>query len=99
MSLVKVTMDVYCQRKSDENPGYRVFVNNDLLTERTWIWPAYEVYIKENLIVDLDSKNNKIELKSIGIDPSNIIFRNVTVNDVVQLETAHGNFQEYLFTV
>ena len=92
-------MDVYCQRKSNNEPAYRVYVNDDLLTERTWIWPAYEVYIKENLVVELDSNNNKIVLESIGIDPSNIVFRNVTVNDILVPKTAEGNFQEYLFTV
>jgi hypothetical protein len=35
-----------------DDPRYRLFLNDDLLIERTWIWKSGAV-IKENLIVDL----------------------------------------------
>ena len=35
---VFVECDVYCQGWTNP-PSYRAFVNNELFTERTWIWP------------------------------------------------------------
>jgi hypothetical protein len=34
---------------------YRVYVNTDLITERTWIWDNH-TFLVENLLVDLDLK-------------------------------------------
>lgn len=34
---VKVICDVYCQGWTDP-PIYRAYVNNELFTERTWVW-------------------------------------------------------------
>jgi len=41
---VKVTCDVHCTW-SKHTPRYRAYVNDELFTERTWIWQ--EVYLEE----------------------------------------------------
>ena len=63
MSATTITVDVYCAR-SEGSPIYRVYVDDDLLTERNWSWPAYEVYIQEHIEVDVaPSPNDQLYVK------------------------------------
>ena len=43
---VSVVIDVYCVWE-DVPPRYRLFVNNELFTERTWIWKDSDIYLQE----------------------------------------------------
>ena len=38
-----------------EDAKYRLYVNNDLLTERTWRW-GIDAFVKENIIVDVPTE-------------------------------------------
>lgn len=62
MPEVNLTVEVHCQQpqwvfqdhnKKYATPIYRIYVNGDLLTERTWIWAADQTYIKEDMWVNL----------------------------------------------
>jgi len=35
-----------------EQPKYRIYVNDDLITERTWIWDL-QIYVEESMCVDI----------------------------------------------
>jgi hypothetical protein len=53
MNAVNLTVDVHCIRScrsilNKEQVAYRLYINNDLLTERTWIWKN-NICIKENI--------------------------------------------------
>jgi hypothetical protein len=74
-----ISIDVYCHKNWDSSPVYRIYVDDDLLTERTWQWPAYETYIKENIEVDVDSGTHRIYIENCSPN-SNINFKNLTVN-------------------
>ena len=52
MREIKITADIYCNRNfkplefaTDAQKSYRVYVDDDLLTERTYIWNNDEFYI------------------------------------------------------
>jgi hypothetical protein len=65
-----------------EKNRYRIYVNNDLLTERDWLW-ASNIYIEENIWVDIDSNDiNYITLEPIYKNKSTAKFalRNIKVN-------------------
>lgn len=62
MALVQIAVDVYCDSGVDPS-AYRVYVDNDLLTERSWIWPSYEIFIRENIIVDVDPGPHTVRLE------------------------------------
>ena len=47
---VKVLCDVHCQWDKTLSPRYRVFVNDELFTERTWIWE--NAYLQEMLQIE-----------------------------------------------
>ena len=42
---VKILADVHCDCAPDQRPIYRLYVNDELFTERTWIWE--NVYLEE----------------------------------------------------
>jgi hypothetical protein len=62
MALVQVAVDVYCDSGVDPS-AYRVYVDNDLLTERSWIWPSYETFIREHIVVDVDPGTHTVRLE------------------------------------
>jgi hypothetical protein len=92
--LTSVSVDVYCQKTHEGSLIYRLYVDNDLLTERTWIWPAYETYLNESMEIDVDPGKHQIKL--INFD-KNITFKNVCVNK--QLVSKGDRLQEFEFTV
>jgi hypothetical protein len=80
MSTVTITADVYSTR-SEGAPVYRVYVDGDLLTERTWVWPAYETYICEHIEVDVDPGQHRLEL--VDCSRNGVFYlKNITVNGV-----------------
>ena len=78
MDTTIITVDVYCIR-SDGGHAYRVFVDNDLFTERTWIWPAYDTFIRENIEVHVEPGVHTLEVRACT--PENVFYtKNITVN-------------------
>ena len=55
-----------------DQPKYRIYVNDELINERTWIWNKL-AYIEEKLIVDLPNNvNHSIRVETIKNDPKHI---------------------------
>jgi hypothetical protein len=55
-----------------EKPKYRLYINDDLITERTWIWDM-QTYIEEDLRVEVSpGVNHTIRLDLIKDNPMNL---------------------------
>ena len=71
-----ITVDVY-GRHSDQAPRYRVYVDNNLLTERDFIWPGHEIFVRENIVVNLEPGQHNLTVEHINntgsIQPKNIV--------------------------
>lgn len=80
MKLHTITVDVYAHW-GDVHPRYRVYVDGDLLTERDFTWPAHEIYIKENIEVNLSAGKHSVRVEQIGTN-GKIHAKNVTVDGV-----------------
>ena len=65
MSQHEITVDIYAHW-GDKPPVYRLYVNNEMLTERTFIWPGNETYIREHVVVDLKPGTYTINVEQIG---------------------------------
>ena len=55
MSDVNLTVEVHCLQPrwiEHEKAKYRIYVNDDLIIERTWIWDQ-DTVIEENITVDV----------------------------------------------
>ena len=96
MALTRISVDVYCDSTHNGHPIYRVYVDGDLLTERSWIWPAYEVYIRENIEVDIEPGKHRVLIENTN-KASNFTFKNLTVNG--QLIESASPWQDLTFTL
>jgi hypothetical protein len=67
MALIQLTADVYCNRSEGE-PSYRVYVDDELLTERSWIWPGYEIFIREYIDVDVEPGAHRLTIRECNCD-------------------------------
>ena len=75
---VMVKCDVYCDWK-DKPPVYRLFVNSELFTERTYIWQ--QQYLEE--LIPIYAEPGKYEIRYELVPPSEgtITVKNMRVAD------------------
>ena len=50
---------------SDEPPIYRIYVDNEMLIERTFGWPSYQNYITEHMYCLLDTGVHTLSLENL----------------------------------
>ncbi len=74
----KLTADVYASY-SDIPPRYRIFVDGDLLTERDFVWPGPEIFIRENIFVNLNPGNHRLEITQVS-GSGHITVKNITLD-------------------
>ena len=78
----KLTADVYASW-SDEPPRYRVFVDGELMTERDFVWQGHEIYIRENIVVNLEPGQHKLLVEQVG------------TNGIIRAKNVRGIRNEY----
>ena len=64
--LQHIKADVHCLW-DDHLPIYRIFVDDDLITERTFIWHCYRVVIRENLVCDLEPGIHTLRVEAVNV--------------------------------
>lgn len=74
----KLEVDVY-SHWSDSPPIYRIYVDNEMLTERTFGWPSYQNYITEHMYCDLDTGVHTLCLENLDSN-SRFELEHFTVN-------------------
>jgi len=80
MVTVQLAVDVHCDLSTD-SPVYRVYVDNDLYTERTWIWPSYQNFIREHLVAELNPGQHQVRIEKVYGD-GNFTVDRFTVDSV-----------------
>ena len=86
--MIDFTVEIYC-RVPGENLSYRFYVDDDLITERTWAWDEKQFFIKEHVLVKLEPGEhrtyitvpgslsiNRFELGKITIDGQEVQHQN-----------------------
>jgi len=48
---VRIVFDLNVERIKNDNPSYRLYVNDELFNERTWRWDSY-AYLEEMLQIN-----------------------------------------------
>lgn len=89
MSPVNIKIQIHClcpQYVASEKNIYRLYVNNDMLTERSWIWGT-DTFITEDIWVNIDLKNiNTIRFEPI-LNPvrstATFALHDLRINDVL----------------
>lgn len=92
MDQYQITLDIYCEAGYQQEPVYRIYVDQDLLTERTWSWPRHEQYIQEVMTVNLESGTHQVRVEPL-LGFAGFVAKNLTVNGVAQHQ------QDLLFVV
>jgi hypothetical protein len=67
---VKATVDVHCRWKG-QNPQYRLFVNDELFCERTWIWR--DCYLRE--ILQIAAPPGEYKIRLVALPHANAVFK------------------------
>lgn len=90
MTETQLSVEVHCLQPQwvvNEKSKYRIYVNDELLTERDWIWPQ-DVYIKENMLVELPNElMHTVTVKVVKSNPmclTKLALRNLTLNGINQ---------------
>lgn len=60
----KIGFDLFCEWRKRE-PSYRIYVNDELITERTFIWKGHR-YLHEVLQLELEKGEYQIKLVPVG---------------------------------
>ena len=74
---VRVVADVHCDCAPDQLPIYRLFVDNELFTERTWIWN--NMYLEEIIPIEAEPGDYTIRYE-LAHGQANLHIENIRVD-------------------
>ena len=77
----RVKFDILLNGVPAELPKYRVYVDNDLFVERTFVWDSNLHYIQENLVLVISPGPHVLRIEKLPSD-ANFTVRNCLVDDV-----------------
>ena len=80
MKEVSISFNLYCKWDIIP-PVYRIYVDGDLLTERTYIWKNTEQYVKENILVSLEPGIHSLDVIHLNSGFNKFKFYNLKIND------------------
>ena len=61
---VRISFDLYANWE-DENPSYRVYVDDELFSDRTWIW-GRDVYLNQTLQIEAEPGVYSIQIDNLS---------------------------------
>jgi len=86
--MIDFTAEIHC-RVPGENLSYRFYVDDDLITERTWGWDNNKFFVNEHVLLNLEPGQhrtyitvpgsqsiNRFEIGKITIDGQTILHQN-----------------------
>jgi hypothetical protein len=82
MKTVSISVDVWCDYDDFVKPAYRVYVDSDLLTERTFIWKSASQYIREHIEVNLSPGSHFLTIENLTPEMAAYRIENVQVDGV-----------------
>ena len=80
MKLVSIAVDVSCSYTGTP-PVYRVFVDSELLTERSFIWDSQTQYVREHIQVNLSPGAHWLSIEQLD-DSAVFAISNIQVDGV-----------------
>ena len=76
MREVTISLDLYCEPFSVPQV-YRLYVNDDLLTERNYIWQNPEQFVREHIVVNLEPGTHEIRIEPVSDGFRGFSYKNV----------------------
>jgi hypothetical protein len=65
MKEIEITIDVFCHWLVTKH-DYRIYVDDDLLTERTYLWTNPNEFVREHIVVYLEPGEHTIRLEPVN---------------------------------
>jgi hypothetical protein len=84
--------DVYCEW-TGPHPRYRCYVNDELFSERTWIWQ--DMYLEESLQIQAPPGKYTVRVEWLDTEHATIKVRNLRVDTGLALMTPDGRVHIY----
>lgn len=85
-----ITVDIYCSW--DAQPQvYRIYVDNELLTERTYLWRNPDQFVRENIVISAEPGDHEFKLESVDTNFTGFQWQNFTINNQ-PIATDRGRF-------
>jgi hypothetical protein len=75
---VQIQCDVYCKWDGNDT-RYRLYVNDELFTERTWRWPGKDYYLQELIVIEAPPGLYEIKYKLLEPSGSKLKIKNIQV--------------------
>ncbi len=85
-----ITAEVYCHW-SEVPPSYRIYVDDDMYTERTFGWPSHRNCVEESIICNLDDGIHTLRIEHCGGD-GKFNLKNIRTGD--PSVTKHPNYTD-----
>ena len=82
MKTVSISVDVWCDYNNFVNPAYRVYVDKDLLTERTFIWKSASQFVREHIEVNVDTGEHTLRIVNLSPETAKFRLENLQVDGV-----------------
>jgi len=80
MKVVDLTVDVY---SVTDNVVYRLYVDDTLMTERTFIWPTWKNYVEEHMHIQVEAgTTHTVRVESANTNlriPDHVSIKNLIV--------------------
>lgn len=90
MNETTVTVDVFCNWE-DRPEAYRIYVDETLLTERSYLWRNTEQFVQENMLLNLEPGVHTFRLEPVNPQFTGFYTKNLTVNKI-PVESHNGQF-------
>ena len=75
-----LTVDIFCRWEAEPH-AYRIYVDDELLTERTYIWRNSDQFIRENIVISAKPGDHQFRLESVDANFSGFQWQNFTVDN------------------
>ena len=90
MKSVNVSVDIFCYWTGDPQ-AYRIYVDDDLLTERTYHWDNSEYFITEFIVLDVEPGQHKFKIEPVTPGFDGFSYRNFHIDGILS-PTDAGHF-------
>lgn len=87
---VLITVDIYCQWEADPK-AYRIYIDDELLTERTYHWRNTDQFVQENIVIAVPAGQHEFRLESVDPQFKGFRWQNFTI-DNQPVSAANGQF-------
>lgn len=75
----ELQFNVHCYYEG-KPPSYRIYVDDDLITERTFIWDTNRNYIEEHVIIDAPVGQHVLKVENITPELGTIVVENILLD-------------------